>query len=76
MVLGPQVAYESPQSQIITMDTKAANLPNSNGGNVGMVAKGLPLVNITEMNFDRWQCHCCDRISDGYTCVSIGSGIY
>jgi hypothetical protein len=40
-----------------------------------MVAEGFSTVDITQMNFNRWEGNCGDRISDGNAGVGVSSGV-
>jgi len=60
---------------MIAIGTKTANLTNGYRGNIGMVAKRLSTMNITEVNFYRRQANGRDRIPQSHTGMGVGPWI-
>lgn len=63
------------KAKAIAINAKPANLTDGNGGNVGVVAKGFPLMNVAEMHLDCGKTHSGDRISDGNTGMGQGTRV-
>ena len=59
----------------IALDAKARDLPDRDGGNVGMMAESFATMNIAEVNFYRRNGHSGDRVTNGDAGVGIGSWI-
>ena len=63
------------QPEAVAINAKAANLPDRHGGNIGKMAKGFPLMNITEMDFNGGNFNGTQGIPNGHTGVGIGGGV-
>ena len=69
------MGYQGLQPPPIALDAKARDLPDRDGGNVGMMAEGFATMNIAEVNFYRRDGHSGDRVTNGDASVSVGSWI-
>lgn len=62
---------ESLQPKAITFGTKPANLPNRDGCDVRVMTKSFALVDVTQVNLDRGNFDCGDRIAKRNTRVRV-----
>ena len=71
----PEMSYERVQAETVAFGTKAADLPDRNRRNVGVMTKFFAAINVAEMNFNRRQINCRDRISQSNTGVRVSTRI-
>jgi len=66
---------QSAESEDIAKRAETADLSNRKGGNVGVMPKRLPTINVAQMHFDRWYCYSGDRISNRNAGMGISSRV-
>ena len=71
-----KMGHEGMEAQPIAVGPKTGNLTDRHGGNVGVVAEGLPLVDIAEVDFHKGQVDGGDRIPNANAGVGIGGGVH
>ncbi len=70
-----QVAGEEGESQLVALGTRTGNDGGRLGGDVGVVAEGLPLVHVGEVYFDDWQFGCFQGVVEGDGGVGVGGRV-